>query len=511
MRPRDWWGLLLCSLFVCGSAQLGLAKGGLLKLKVVDRDSGELLPFRLHLKNQFGRPVKLVKVPTWHDHAIIPGEIELKLPKGNYTFELECGPEYLFRNGYFLIQDNALDEKVVDMKRFIDMSQEGWWSGDLYVQRDPKDLELILRAEDLHVAPLVTWSQKQNAWIGKPLPAPSLKVIGGKYYYDLLSGKDERGGGTLLYHRLAKPLDLTSAQKEYPSAMTFLETAQQDPQAWVDLENLSSWDAPVWLASGHVNSVSLAPSCLLRDAMKDVETGSGRPRDTKTYKGPLSRGFWNQDLYYKILECGLRLPPSAGSGSGSALNPVGYNRVYVQVPGEFTYEKWWNGLQAGRCFVTNGPLIQVTVDREYPGATFTGTAGTVLEYEANVNLATRDRIRYLEVIQNGRVAHTVKLDEWKGRNGKMPKIAFRESGWFLIRVISDNDQTFRFASTAPYYVKIDGRRRVSKSAAEFFRDWVKERMAQIQLPDAEQRQQVLHYQEQALRYWEELVQNATTE
>ena len=38
-------------------------------------------------------------------------------------------------------------------------------------------------------------------------------------------------------------------------------------------------------------------------------------------------GYWTQDIYYALLNCGLRIPPSAGSASGVLPNPVGYNRV----------------------------------------------------------------------------------------------------------------------------------------------------------------------------------------
>ena len=34
-------------------------------------------------------------------------------------------------------------------------------------------------------------------------------------------------------------------------------------------------------------------------------------------------------MYYHVLNCGLRIPPVAGSGSGTNDNPVGTNRVYV--------------------------------------------------------------------------------------------------------------------------------------------------------------------------------------
>ena len=52
------------------------------------------------------------------------------------------------------------------------------------------------------------------------------------------------------------------------------------------------------------------------------------------------------------------IPPSAGSGSGEAPNPVGYDRVYVHVDGELSYEKWWQAFRAGRVVVTNGPLLK---------------------------------------------------------------------------------------------------------------------------------------------------------
>jgi hypothetical protein len=53
----------------------------------------------------------------------------------------------------------------------------------------------------------------------------------------------------------------------------------------------------------------------------------GKPRDSQRLPGPLGNGYWSQELYYHILNAGIRLPPSAGSASGVLPNPVGYNRV----------------------------------------------------------------------------------------------------------------------------------------------------------------------------------------
>ena len=70
-------------------------------------------------------------------------------------------------------------------------------------------------------------------------------------------------------------------------------------------------------------------------------------------------------------------------------------------------------------------------------------------------------------------------------NGKLPPVKFTKSGWMLVRAVTNNPKTFRFASTGPYYVEIGYQRRVSKESAQFFLDWVYERARQIKLDDAD--------------------------
>ena len=132
-----------------------------------------------------------------------------------------------------------------------------------------------------------------------------------------------------------------------------------------------------------------------------MNEGDGRPRDRKLYQDPFGNARWSQDIYFKLLECGLRIPPSAGSGSGESPNPVGYNRVYVHLDGDFSYQAWWKNFRAGRVFVTNGPLLRPTVEGEPPGHVFNAEPGTELELEIGLSLSTGDTISYLDIIQNG--------------------------------------------------------------------------------------------------------------
>ena len=83
---------------------------------------------------------------------------------GQYTFELEAGPEYKTQNGHFEIERHADDTKTIEMHRFADLSKEGWWSGDLDVSRPLVILPLAMRAENLNVAPVTAWQNVEAKW-----------------------------------------------------------------------------------------------------------------------------------------------------------------------------------------------------------------------------------------------------------------------------------------------------------------------------------------------------------
>src|SRR4029450_1884691 len=78
--------------------------------------------------------------------------------------------------------------------------------------------------------------------------------------------------------------------------------------------------------------------------------------------------LWSMEVYYHLLNCGFRLPVSAGSASGVKASPLGYNRVYVKVSGPFSYRNWFASLKAGRSFAPNGPMRFLSADGQDPGS-----------------------------------------------------------------------------------------------------------------------------------------------
>ncbi|MBI3468146.1 MAG: CehA/McbA family metallohydrolase [Planctomycetes bacterium] len=485
----------------------GADKSGKVTIRVVEKSSGEVVPSRIHLTDEAGKPQRAAGLPFWHDHFVCPGSVTLELPPGKYTYEVERGPEYPTSAGELTVRAGAEQQVTVPLVRLANMSAQGWWSGELHVHRPLEDVELLMRAEDLHVAPAISWWNDRNVWQNRALPDEPLVRFDGDRFYQRMGGEDEREGGALLFHNLHRPLKITGSTREYPSPMKFVEQARQQEGAWIDIEKPFWWDVPVWLASGQVNSIGIANNHMCRSQMYETEAW-GKPRDATRLPPPLGNGYWTQEIYYHILNCGLRIPPAAGSASGVLPNPVGYNRVYVYLGDKIDYDAWWEGLREGRSFVTNGPLLRVPANGHMPGHVFTAPAGQEFKVDLFIDLISRDPIKVVKIIKNGRVERSVTSEDWS-KTDSLGSLTFNESGWFLVRALADNPKTYRFASTAPYYVEIgDARRRVSRASAQFFLDWVKERMQRIKLADPDQRQEVLSHHEQAQRFWEARVASA---
>ncbi len=537
-QPRFLWPIRLAGTFVLtccvlGCVSISSAVDGQLELSAIDRDTGQPIAARIHLLNATTkRPVKIPNVPAWGDHFCFSDKVLLKLPLGSYTFTMERGPEYLVRTGHFTLNRYAEDRKTVDMKRFVDMAKDGWYAGDLDLHRSDRDIALLMEAEDLYVAPLVTWTNNKNDWAKGALPKNPLLKLDGNRWVNLLAGQDTRGGNTLGLFNLSKPLALPPSKAvDYPSSLSVATDVRRE-QGWVDATRPFSWDLPLWVATDKLDSVQVFNRHLQRETVVANEAG-GRPRDAIAYGNTDGNGRWSRDIYYHLLNCGLRLPPTAGSGSGIVapataqagtaaamkaaaggnFNPPGYDRVYVQVDGELTWDKWWAGLRAGRVVVTNGPLIRPSVEGHPPGHIFQADAGQRIELEIGLTLSTREKISYLEVVKNGTVLHEVRLDMFKEAGGKLPPIEFDRSGWFLVRAVTEEPKTYRYAMTAPYFVEIGDQPRISRASAKFFVDWTAERRAMLekQLLDPKQREEILNNWQTAEEYWQSLAKRANTE
>jgi hypothetical protein len=462
-----------------------------LRISVTAPD-GSPLPCRVHLTNAAGDPVRpqSPKLPFWKDHFVCDGSAELSVPAGDLRYQIERGPEWSAADRKVAVKAGEILRIEEKLTRIADLGGEGWWGGDTHVHRAPADVPLLMRAEDLHIASVLTW------WNDADAPAPSEAVgnFDGNRFFHSIGGEDERAGGALLFHNLAKPLPLArfpGKTREWPASAKFLDDARK-AGAFIEAEKPFWRDYPVWLARG-VDAVGIAHNHMQRSGVMDNEAW-GRARELAEFPGTQGNGFYSQRLYYRALNCGLRIPPIAGSASGVLPNPVGYNRAFVHCDGPLTWEKWWAGLRAGRVFVTNGPLLRLTANGQLPGATLK-TDGGPLQVNIAGRLDSRDPIKVVELVRNNRIERIT-----------LPaQITINDSGWFLVRALADVPHTFRFASTAPWYVELGTARAkdspVDRASPQFFLSWTREQLASLKLDDPAKRAEALAPWQEAERFW----------
>ena len=488
---------------------------GALSLRVVEVTRGgekTPVPCRVHLRDSRGKSVRAPGLPFFHDHFSCEGSVRLDLRPGEFRYTIARGPEYREVSGKLRIESGETARREITLERWIDLAARGWWSGETHVHRPLEHIPLLLRSEDLHVAPVLTQWNQRSIWRDRPLPEKLVRKAGPGRLYHVLGCEDERRGGALFFLNLHHPLHLEGDQPEYPSPVTHLKKALEQPDVRVEVEKPFWWDMPTWVATGKVDSIGIANNHMCRDRMLENEAW-GRPRDTKRLPPPRGNGYHSQEIYYRLLNCGFRIPPTAGSASGVLPNPVGYNRVYVHLEGELSYDAWWKGLAAGRSFVTNGPVLLVEANGRLPGEVFRSEKRNGLKISLDVRVDGPEPLETVEIIRDGAVAQRLVRDELRGWLRPEP-LVFEQSGWFLVRAIARIDHTFRFASTAPFHVEIGpGKRRVHRDDVQYFLRWIDERIENLrkggQPADPDRLESVIEPHREARRVFERLLRDAT--
>ena len=492
---------------------------GLVHLQVIDDGERRLVPARVHLTDPSDKPVKVPGLPFYRDHFNCDGEVVIELSPGKYRFTVERGPEYDGVEGDLDVKSGKTTNRKVFLTRLLKLSGLGWYSGDLHIHRPLDDVPLLIESEDLNIAPVLTVWNQRNRWRDRPLPKKLLNPLGENRWIHQLACEDERQGGALLYLNVETPLDFEGDGSEFPSPLKHLRVARDTDGVWIDIEKPFWWDVPTWLATGRIDSIGIANNHMCRKRMYPDEAW-GRPRDVDRLPSPRGNGFYSQELYYRILDCGFKVPPSAGSASGVLPNPIGYNRVYVHLDEPFTYQAWWRGLRAGRSFVTNGPLLLVRVDGRHPGETFKIAAGERFKPSVDVQVFSSDPLESLEIVVNGVVVRRVERPV-SGETLSLAGVEFDRSGWVLVRCIADVANTFRFASTAPFFVDIESTPpRIDPEDVQFFIDWIRERKKRIsegatetigdlsQSENAARLRSVMGPHDEALRIFERLLKSS---
>jgi hypothetical protein len=213
------------------------------------------------------------------------------------------------------------------------------------------------------------------------------------------------------------------------------------------------------------------------------------------------------DDYYRLLDCGFQLPLTNGSDYPARI--AGCARAYVKMNGEFTYEKWIDGIRRGRTFTTSGPLLSLTVNNRNVGDVLTTTATETLQIQ--VTAKSRFPLGRVQIVSNGVVLREIETQDKEA--DLTITIPAGESRWIVARC-SGNDQWNaiwhpNIAHTSAVYVHVDGRSVFREEAAHEWIDRMRLHIRDIQTKglfgNATQRNEALAYAGESIRRYERLM------
>jgi hypothetical protein len=412
------------------------------------------------------------------------------LPPGDYTLDCSHGPESIPERKGFTVKDTPVTVEY-QVKRWIDPSLRGWWSGDHHIHSagclhyenptegvHPPDMLRHTMGEDLKVGCCLTWGPcfdyQKRFFTGKPDDVS-------KYPYILRYDVEVSGFGS----HVSGHLNLLKLKEQIPpggNSKHHWPTLGMNTLRWAKKQG--GITGPAHSANGLTNTVGV------------VEGFKDGPRDLPNYRIPAYDGIGANEfvvqaaltvpgpegtpvpavdfistmdtdrvaelnMWYHVMNCGLTVRASGETDfpciSGER---VGMGRVYVKLDGKLDFDAWVDGLAAGRSYVSDGlaHLMDFTADVDgHAVPVGTGASRLELAKPGVVRLKVSAAARYpgepdqaVEVIVNGR-AVAQKIVKANGDTHDLSfDVPMDRSGWVALRA-------FPGAHTNPFFVMVGGK------------------------------------------------------
>ena len=376
--------------------------------------------------------------PSPHRQAFyVDGSYEARVPAGTYELVVARGIEYRVHHAEVEIRSGETRTVRVALERYADQPARGWYSGDAHVHierhavRDENTWAQVA-AEDVHVANLLQMGNMAGTHFGQPAWGAA-----GRFARDghvLVSGQEDPRTvhrGHTIHHNLQRPLHV-GPEGYFLYHRVFEESRRQGG------------------VSGYAHQAELFNG--RRGIALDVPFG------LVDFIEILQQGRLPTDLWYGFLNLGYKLLPAAGSDF-PYMDLPGVVRSYVRLDGPFGVDAWFDAFRAGRLFVTNGPLLEVTANGAGLGDELQVEPGAAIEVVAEASLnPDLDRLDRLELVVHGEVVAAAPAGGGDRVRLRATVTADR-SLWLAVRAFGERQEpgNATVAHTAPIYVIVEGR------------------------------------------------------
>jgi len=321
-------------------------------------------------------------------YAYIDGTCEVPLPAGPIRAEFCKGPEYRPQ----IVETQLAPGKLalrLSIERWTNLREQGWYSGDTRCHYlSPHAALLEGAAEDLAVVNVLAFQDRIKDQFGASVPAlPNILDFSGQQPALEMSGHLV-AVNTHNTHPILGSLGLLNTHRVvYPLSFGGPDGADD----WT----LHDWCGQchrkgglvVWTRAWHE-----ARDFPLGEPLADLILGDVDAFEIDFFA---DSPFDVLSDWYGLLNCGFRVPLVGGSGKYSNGVALGSMRTYAQLPAaeELTYKRWIEAVRRGATFITNGPLLSLTLGSASPGQA------------VSVRAEARSIVPYdrLELIRNGEI------------------------------------------------------------------------------------------------------------
>jgi hypothetical protein len=162
--------------------------------------------------------------------------------------------------------------------------------------------------------------------------------------------------------------------------------------------------------------------------------------------------------WYRYLNCGYFTPAVGGTDKMSAATAVGTVRTYAKLRGDqpFSHDAWMDAVRSGHTFVSYGPLLELRVEGEPPGAHIgLGATGGTLTVDWELASVTVPMSR-VELVVNGEIRESRKVGKWKASGSW--SLPIDRSSWIalLVRGHYQDKPEIIAAHSSPVMVDVAG-------------------------------------------------------
>jgi hypothetical protein len=357
------------------------------------------------------------------------GKFSLKLPAGDYKLIAAKGMEYRPAMETVSVAAGTVVQRDLKLRRWINMPARGWFSGDghvHYARADEKANQRLLlwtKAEDVHLANCVRMGDALQTYFEQYAFGTAGRYLADDYA--IVAGQEDPRT-TVIGHTLQLNIQnpVRFAEDYYSYDRVFDEIHRQ--------RGLTGY--------AHVYQPEAQGFFVGRDMSVNVA------RRKIDFAEIAEFGDIDDKLYSEFLNLGFPLTASAGSDVPWG-NTIGTARVYVHTGARFTPDAWFEGLQAGRTFVTVGPMLEFSVNGRLPGTKIQARRGDKLHIQATAS-GTPVPPRYVEIVEQGDVIHGVRSGG--STIDAAIDVTVRHSTWIAARCAG--------ALTTPVYVQVGDER-----------------------------------------------------